>query len=298
LRRVDSTWTFAVSGNNNVGLALSPDGRRLAIGLNTDGSQDIWIKALPAGPLSRLTFDSTIEVRPRWSPDGRSVTYVSIGDPSALRQRRADGTGGAETLLQMDALFDGRWTADGKWLVVRAGGAGGGFRNIFAIRPGVDSAPREFLASAQADESAPTVSPDGRWMAYISDETGRDEIYIRPFPNVDDGKWQASVNGGQAPLWSHSGQELFYVDGSRNMVSVPVPAQGPSQLGTRQTLFRLPDGIYLGNQEYYTPFDLTPDDRHFVMARQVQRGTSRAASFILVENWFEEVRTKVGGKSR
>jgi Tol biopolymer transport system component/tRNA A-37 threonylcarbamoyl transferase component Bud32 len=296
VRRVDSAWTFTLPLNNNVGLALSPDGKRLAIGLSTDGNEDIWIKALPNGPLSRLTFDSTFEVRPQWTPDGRSVTYVSSRDGNTLQQRRADGTGGAETLLKMDQLLDGRWTADGKWLVVRAGGNGGGFRNIFAIQPGVDSAPQEFLGSAQADESAPAVSPNGRWLAYISDETGRDEIYIRPFPNVDDGKWQASVNGGQAPLWSHSGRELFYVDGSRNMIAVPVPAQGPSQLGTRQTLFRLPDDVYLGPQEYYTPFDITPDDRHFVMMRQVRAGSTRAASFILVENWFEEVKAKTGRK--
>ncbi|MDH5284073.1 MAG: serine/threonine-protein kinase [Gemmatimonadota bacterium] len=297
LERVDSTWTFSLSRvDNNPGWAVSPDGRRLAIGLSTDAGDDIWIKALPDGPLSRLTFDSTAEQRPRWTPDGKSVTYITRFPKTVLLQRRADGTGGTDSLLVMDALLDGRWTADGKWLVVRAGGAGGGLRNIFALRPGVDSVPREFLGSAQADESAPMVSPDGRWLAYVSDETGRDEIYIRPFPNVDDGKWQASVNGGQAPLWSHSGRELFYVDRDRNMVAVAVPAQGPSQLGARQVLFRLPEGAYLRDQEYYTPFDITPDDRRFIMARLVRAGSTEAASFIIVENWFDEVRAKLRGK--
>jgi len=297
LRRVDSAWSFTLARENgNVGLEVSPDGRRVAIGLSTDAGDDIWIKTLPDGPVSRLTFDTTAEQRPRWTPDGRSVTYISGFPNSLLLQRRADGTGGTDTLLALEALLEGRWTRDGKWLVVRTGGAGGGLRNILALRPGVDSAPREFLAAGQADESAPAVSPDGRWLAYVSDETGRDEVYIRPFPGVDAGKWQASVTGGQAPLWAHSGRELFYVDRDRNMVAVPVPAQGPSQLGARKTLFRLPDGIYLEQQENYTPFDITPDDRHFVMARQVQAGTRVDASFILVENWFEDVKARMRGR--
>ena len=102
-------------------------------------------------------------------------------------------------------LLEGAWSADGEWLVLRVGGNGPTkLRNILAFRPGVDSAPQELLASAQADESAPALSPDGKWLAYASDETGRNEVYIRPFPNVDDGKWQVSTNGGQAPLWAHS----------------------------------------------------------------------------------------------
>jgi len=298
LRRVDSAWTFSPSLGNKRG-PCAVAGRQAPghSGSTTDADQDIWIRRSPkAAVAAHLRLHP--EQRPRWTPDGRSVTYVSGFPNSLLLQRRADGTGGTDTLVAMDGLLDGRWTADGKWLVVRAGAGGGGFRNIFALRPGVDSVPREFLSSAQADESAPAVSSDGRWLAYVSDETGRDEIYIRPFPSADDGKWQASVNGGQAPLWSHSGRKLFYVDGSRNMIAVPVPAQGPSQLGARQTLFRLPDEVYLRNQEYYTPFDITPDDRHFVMLREVKAGSTQASSFILVENWFEEVRAKLRGKQQ
>ena len=241
--QVDSTWTFRHSlSNNNAGWALSPDGRRLAIGLFTSSGDDIWIKALPMGPLSRLTFDSTFEERPRWSPDGKFVTYIVDG-AFALRQRPADGTGREETLLTTKApLLEGFWSWDGQWLVVRTGGGAGGVgqRNIIALRPGVDSAPTELLATSGFDESAPALSPDGKWLAYASDETGRTEVYIRPFPNVDDGKWQVSSNGGQAPLWAHSGRELFYVDAERNMMVAPMPT-GPSQLGARVRLFKLRD---------------------------------------------------------
>jgi serine/threonine-protein kinase len=297
---VDSSWNFRLSiSNGNVGWSLSPDGRRIAIGLNTNSGDDIWIKELPAGPLSRLTFDSTAEQRPRWTPDGKSVTYIVDGAGS-LRQRAANGTGKEEVVLDTPGLnlLDGSWSKDGQWLLLRVGGnsATNKLRNILTFRPGVDSAPVELLSSSNADESAPALSPDGKWLAYTSDETGRNEVYIRPFPNVDDGKWQVSTNGAQAPLWAHSGRELFYVDAERNMMVVAVPAAGPSQLGARSRLFTLGNGLFLSNAEWYTPFDVSPDDKRFIMARQVTAGSEAQTTFILVENWFDEVKAKVGGK--
>jgi len=297
---IDTSWTFHLSlSNGNAGWALSPDGRWLAIGLNTNSGDDIWKKELPAGPLSRVTFDSSSEERPRWTPDGKSVTYTVDGS-STLRQRPADGTGQEKVLVTANTqLLEGSWSRDGKWLLLRVGGNGGAtvkLRNILIYQPGVDSSPRELLASAQADESAPELSPDGRWLAYVSDETGRDEVYIRPFPNVDAGKWQVSTDGAQAPLWAHSGRELFYVDAKRNMMMAPVPAAGPSQLGARVKLFTLDRDLYLNTQEYYTPFDISADDRRFIMARLVNPAQQGTTTFVLVENWFDEVKAKLAAR--
>ncbi len=100
-------------------------------------------------------------------------------------------------------------------------------------------------------------------------------MYIRPFPNVDDGKWQVSTSGAQAPLWAHSGRELFYVDADRNMMVVPVPAAGPSQMGARTKLFTLGNDILLHPNEWYTPFDISPDDKRFLMSRLVSAGARR-----------------------
>ncbi len=298
-RPVDSTWTFRLSrAGGNVGWALSPDGTRLAVGLNTDAGDDIWIKELPAGPLSRVTFDSANEARPRWTRDGRSVTYISQG--GELRQRRADGTGDTENPLApagrvKDPIREARWSPDGRWLVVRTGGAAAsqaGGRDILGLRPGIDSAPVPLVAQRDVDESAPALSPDGRWLAYESDETGRSEVYVRPFPATDSGKWQVSTNGGQAPLWAHSGRELFYVDAERNMVVAPVQGGAAPQFGARRTMFNLGEDLYLVSGEYYTPFDLSRDDQRFLMARALRRAES-TRSFLLVENWFEELKAKV-----
>jgi serine/threonine-protein kinase len=297
---IDSTWKFELSVSNlNNGWALSADGTQLAIGLNTRSGDDIWIKRMPAGPLSRLTFDSLPEQRPRFTPDGKSITYIVDG-VSLLRARRADGTGSERTLLSSGAeqVNEAFWSPDGTWIVARIGGLSGlrGPRNIYAWRPGVDSGPLPLLANPGYDESAPALSPDGRWIAYESDETGKNEVYIRPFPSVDDGKWQVSSNGGQAPLWAHSGKELFYVDGSRSMVAVPVTGGASITLGTGKMLFPLPASILLAPDEHYTPFDISPDDRRFIMVRERGEQPGDQVTVLLVENWFTEVKSKLGRK--
>ena len=296
---LDTSWSFRLSvAGGNEGWALSPDGTRLAIGLNTDAGDHIWIRQLPTGPLSRLTFDSLAQQRPRWTPDGKSVTYI-VPRTNSLNQRRADGTGTEQVLLRFPGnVTEGFWSHDGQWLVVRKGGNVGqaGGRDIFGLRRGADTTLVPLAANPGFDESAPALSPDGRWLAYESDETGKTEVYIRPFPNTEAGKWQVSTNGGQAPLWSHSGRELFFVDGARNMVVATV-AGGPTPgLGARRTLFRLGDDLYLSNAEHYTPFDISHDDTRFLMARRVTAAQQATPTFLLVENWFEELKARAGTK--
>jgi serine/threonine-protein kinase len=215
-----------------------------------------------------------------------------------LRRQRADGTGDTEIILRFTdpgSIDEVRSSPDGRWLVYRRGGAVGelGGRNIFGIRPGVDSAPVPLVAKPGVDESAAALSPDGKWLAYVSNETGRDEIYVRPFPATDSGKYQVSTNGGQAPLWAHSGRELFFVDAERNMVVAPVQGGATLQFGARRILFNLGDDLYLTSVEHYTPFDLSLDDQRFVMARVVRRAEAAERTFVLVENWFEELKAKV-----
>ncbi len=303
---VDSTWKFRmVAYGDNAGWALSPDGTRLAIGLSSGTDDDIWVKRLPAGPLSRVSIDSAAEFRPRWMPDGRSLSFTSTRTvagldapgvlPAHLYRRAADGTGSDSLLLSnahVSSIYEAAWSRDGQWLVLRAGGVvdQGGGRNISALRLGVDSTPAPLLASRQFDESAAALSPDGHWIAYQSDESGRFEIYLRPFPGVDAGKRQISVNGGIAPLWSRSGRELFYVNGNRDMVSVSV-APGPV-LSDGTVLFHLNDLLYLKPTENYTPFDVAADGR-FIMARRIATRAATLMPLIVAENWFGELTARM-----
>jgi len=286
---VDSTWTFRVTQfAGDYGWALSPDGSRLAIGLNTPGGDDIWVKPLPRGPATRVTYSAGAEYRPRWSPDGRSVTFVSA---AGLIRRRADGTG-QDSVLVHGRMDEGLVSPDGRWAVFRRGAssAASGGRDIFGLKLGVDTVPVPLLATPY-DEMAMVLSPDGHWMGYQSDETGRLEVFIRPFPNSGDQKVQVSSAGGTGPVWSRTGRELFYLRDDRTMMAVPVLPGPVLRLGEPRALFSLPERLMHLDARYYSPWDVGPDGR-FIMARAVGDGSASAMSLVVVENWFAELSRK------
>ncbi|HEX5819527.1 MAG TPA: protein kinase [Gemmatimonadales bacterium] len=292
---VDPDWSFAhIFNGGNAGWALSPDGTRLAVGRNTESGDDIWVKQLPAGPALRVTFDSGAEYRPRWMPDGRSLVFGALrAGARGLYRRNADGTG-ADQLLLAGEIYEAAVSRDGRWLVARAGGQIGaaGARNIGSMRLGTDTALAPLLAT-QYDESEIALSPDGRWLAYVSDETGRPEVFLRPFPEVDDAKFQVSLNGAQAPLWSRDGTELFYLGLDRALTAVGVAPRPDPKLGERRMLFKLDRDYYPPGREYYTPFDVAPDGR-FLMARRVRGREGSQAPLLLTTNWFSVLRQQLG----
>ena len=291
---VDSSETFRLTGfAGNQGWALSPDGSQLAIGLLTDAGDDIWVKSLPRGALQRVTFDPGSEYRPRWTPDGRSLVFGAfrVGG-NGLYQRRADGTG-ADSLLLEGSFDEGLWSPDGKWILYRSGAtsAAAGGRDIFGVRPGVDSVPMQLLRGSY-DEMAIALSPDGTWMAYQADETGRMEVFVRPFPDVESGKLQVSNGGGTGPLWSRDGSELFYVSADNVMVAVTVSSGDRLEVGEPRVLFSFPPELLQIPSQFYTPWDIGPDGR-FIMARSVTAATQIEAPLIVVENWFEELKARL-----
>jgi len=290
--RVDPDWRFD-PGDNNRGLSLSPDGTRLAVTILEDGNYDIWVKQLPRGPASRLTFDPAQDVRPRWTPDGSKVTFVSDrGGIAAVFVKRVTGTGAEEQVLAHDqrAFWEASYSPDGTWLLARSGGTLTlpGNRDMWALQVGVDSAASPLLVT-DFDEKAIALSPNGRWLAYESDETGRNEVYVRPFPNAEDGKWQVSTGGGVMPRWARSGRELFYFNGTDEMVVSEIRAGEEFEVGERRVLFQLPKDILFGQDEQYALYDVEPDGRHFVMFRAVEQRASRF-ELILVDHWQHDVR--------
>jgi dipeptidyl aminopeptidase/acylaminoacyl peptidase len=258
-----------------------------------ESGDDIWVKQLPAGPALRVTFDSLSEFRPRWMPDGRSLIFGSNRPPTGgLYRRNADGTG-TDQLLLAGNIYEAVVSPDGRWLVARAGGQIGqaGARDIGIMRLGVDTALTPLLAT-QYDESEIALSPDGRWIAYVSDETGRPEVFLRPFPEVDEAKFQVSLNGAQSPLWSRDGKELFYLGLDRTLTAVAIGARPDPKLGARQALFKLDRDVYPNGREYYAPFDVAADGR-FLMARRQRTRDGTQAPLLMTTNWFTALRQQL-----
>ena len=288
---VDTGWTFHLTSLlGNEGWALSPDDKRLAIGLSTSAGDAIWVKWLPNGALQRITYDTTPSYRPRWSADGRFVTFVGASAARGFAMHRADGTGSDSTLVR-GGFDEGIVTANGKWYLLRRGafGAQAGGRDILSFRPGVDSVAQPLIATP-FDEEAVMPSPDGHWVAYQSDETGKTQVFVRPFPNVNAGKQQVSRDGGRAPLWSRDGTKLYYLRGDNMMMVVRVTAGATLGLSEPQALFRVPTSMTgVGFEDfsaYYTPWDITRDGR-FIMARSLSGASvGQPATIIVVENWL------------
>jgi len=270
-------------------IALSPDGRRLAVGTGFGAEPQLWIKSLDTGPLTKLTFEGSLNRRPTWTADGQAVTFISDrGNNRDLYVKRADGVGAAKPVLDLAVHVDeGFWSPLGDWLIYRTGISGGEGRDIFAWRSGPDSVTVPVAADPGFDEQSPALSPDGRWLAYVSDESGRWEVYVRPFPEVNAGRWQISVEGGGAPAWSHSGRELFYRSGQGLMAVavVTTPTFTPVQ---QKVLFSLAEYFVSGTRSGY---DMTADDQRFVMIRDEEAQVE--GDLVIVQNFFEELKQRV-----
>ncbi len=286
-QEIDPGWT----GGYIYFPALSPDGTRLAVSMERQDytGRHIWIKTLDRGPLSRLTFEGATNQPPAWTPDGRAVTFGSTqAGQYDIWEKRADGTGSAILLLDLEGGYHiggVSWSADGRWLIFRMTTQDGN-RDVYAIWPGVDSLAVP-LVTTEFDEISPALSPDGQWLAYASDESGRFEVYVRPFPNAGAARWQVSTAGGADPLWAHNGRELFYRNAERELVAVEVATRPTFAAGTERVLFSVA-GYQLGPMNH--SYAVSPDDQRFVMLEPVEG----RRELVLVLNWFEEMRQRVG----
>ena len=162
-----------------------------------------------------------------------------------------------------------------------------------------DTATVPLIASPAFSETSPALSPDGRWLAYTSDESGRDEVYVRPYPNVDAGRWQVSQAGGSSPHWSHTGRELFYHNGAKALVAVAVVPGVTFTLGAQVTLFTTSGFTSsTGGSTTYLYYDVAPDDKRFVFFRKLtENGAVKVDPLVQVVNWGVEVRAKLKGKT-
>ena len=258
-----------------------------------DDEEHLWIKQLDRGPLSQLSYTATRNYRPAWSADGLAVAFVSIrGDNRNLYVGRTDGSAQVELLLEgKPAINEVHFSPDGRWLVYRSGsGSTGQGRDLYAVRVGADGAPVPLVAT-EFEETSPAVSPNGRWLAYVSNRTGQYEVYVRPFPNPGNMRWPVSVDGGVEPVWAHSGRELFYKSGG-NLMSARVLPDTTFVIGERRVLFSIQG--YSAPYNQHQLYDVTPDDQRFVMIRVAGGKGDNDTELIVVENFFEELKAKVG----
>ena len=263
--------------------SLSPDGSKLAAEIGVSGTTfNIWVFDLARrGIRTRLTFSSNIDAAPSWSPDGKTIAFASNQNGEFhLYQKAADGTGSTLPLVVDNAgENESSFSSDGRYLIFRRlAWTPGSHAEIWALPLFGDRKAFPVVQSPQFDLTAPALSPDGKWLAYTSHETGRPEIYVVPFGHGS-GKWEVSTDSGMLPRWRHDGRELFYLSLDNKIMSAEISEQGASLvIGKVAPLFQVnPSSIV------HWPYDVSADGKKFVV---ITRGAQQSsAPLTLVVNW-------------
>lgn len=275
---------------------LSPDGHRLTAW--TQGDRNVWVYDQTRGTLSRLTSEAR-NARAIWTSDGARITYGSAtGGNENIFWRPADGTGQPERLATSDFLqYAATWSPDGQVLAFVESRPDTG-HDIWRLPIRGDRRP-EIIVQTRFNEAYPDFSPDGHWLAYASDESGRSEVYVQPYPGPG-ARQQVSTEGGTGPAWSRDGRELFYTTTQTaggqavftKMMAVPIGLRPTFTAGVPRLLFQGKYGASAGIRSY----DVAADGRRFLMVQQKERLPVSAAEMILVLHWFDELNARVPAK--
>jgi serine/threonine-protein kinase len=277
---------------------LSPDGQRVAVDIR-DQENDIWIFDLKRPTLTKLTFNPGPDSWPIWTPDGRRVVFGStrgVGAQQNLFWQPADGTGTAERLTTSANIQQPHsFSPDGRSLVVYEL-VPSSFSDLTLLPIGslsekpptgkLDTQPLVYTAAA---ENAGEISPDGHFVAYHSNESGQPQVYVRPFPEVNKGRWQISTEGGTRPAWGPDRRELFYMNPDGAMMAVPVQTTPTFSAGNPTKLF---EGQWFRGQSGRT-YDVAKDGRFLMIKDAVTNEQGSAATMTVVVNWVEELKQKL-----
>ena len=298
---------------NYVGLDLAPDGKRVAAHRHDEDGGDIWMMDLARSTTSRFTFNASQEnSSPIWSPDGTRTVYGSIRDGKwGLYQKLANNSRTEERLVESDApTLPMSWSPDGNLIVYEVFDPRTGSPDLWVVplsddRPSAGSGRPEpvegrkpfALLHTPFAESHGQVSPDGKWLAYYSNETGANEIYVQPFPGGA-GKWQISTNGGVFPRWRHDGRELFYMsqNSGGKLMAVDIRSNGSMfDSGTPKELFdspyvAVPHNTATGASSFHT-FAVSADGQRFLIPHSPSGdNASQAMPIAVVQNWAAGLR--------
>jgi serine/threonine-protein kinase len=280
---------------------LSPDDARLAVAV-ADQEHDIWMWDLKrGGTLGRLTTDPSADGHPIWTPDGQRIVFASLRSGEYnLYAQAADGTGRVERLTAgPDRHIPAFVSPDGAGILGTRIAMQG---DIVWFKRGATSSAQDAAAGASpwrveplidtnTIEFSPDVSPDGRYVAYQSQEAGQGQVVVRPLPQVNDGRWQVSTNGGARPRWGRNGRELFYLDEANRLTAVQVRTSGRAFVrDSPKTVLETP---YARPFENAHPYDVSADGQRFLMIKEDPTAAGARGGLIVVLNWTEELKAKV-----
>jgi serine/threonine protein kinase/Tol biopolymer transport system component len=282
------------------GLRISPDGNRVALSIGDNGSQDIHILDLIHGFPKKITSGTEYDLFPLWSFDSKRIYYSSNRNNTAgaIYCKAASGTGEAERLSfpGNQYLYPVSWSHNGKNMILLKYLALDRFDiSILSMEEPHELKP--LLHDDKHNEFQPQISPDGRWIAYVSTEEGLEDIYIRSFPEIDKVKEKFSTKGGLCPLWSKDGQELFYRKGN-SVIAVVIETAPTLRPGESEELFSGPyvSPIIKGGEISSNPWDIHPDNQRFLMIKEAGAAASGAAGprkINIILNWFEELKQRI-----
>jgi eukaryotic-like serine/threonine-protein kinase len=263
------------AGEAGSDVRISPDGKRL---LGDHLSGGLWVLEFATGVSTRLGFGAA-HMSPVWSPDGKDVAWFS---PGGIYREAVNGAGKKQLLLKSDVLsFPKSWSPDGRYLIYADVSPATGSADLFALAVAGDQG-QLVLAATPANEGQGEFSPDGRWVAYTSNESGLSEIYVIPFPPTPNGgRWMVSRGGGVQPRWRRDGRELFYISPDWTMTAVPVSTAPIFQAGIPEALFRT-DMVDTGIRTGPMSWDIAPDGKRFLIISDRSQETS---SLNVILNW-------------
>ena len=283
------TGTFGEPGQDR-GLRLSPDAMHAA-GRDAapTANGDIWLLDFARGVRTRLTFRQSRGSYPVWSPDGARIVFAAGSTPmDTLYEKAASGAGEEKELLKTpgEAKFPTSWSRDGRFLLYYTTGTPKTGADIWVLS--LEGSPKPtLLLGTPFQEGYPSFSPDGRWIAYLSNESGRNEIYVRPFaasgPSLGDGKWQVSKDGAAGlPKWRGDGKEILFMGPNGAMMAVDVNGSGPAfQMGTPKQLFAVQAG---------TGWDVTADGARFLITVEPGQSQNTQTPITVVLNWQADLK--------
>jgi Tol biopolymer transport system component len=271
--------------------ALAPDGQRVAVSRIVDGNFDVWLMEVGRGVANRYTFDAALDATPIWSPDGSRLVFSSTrkGATGDLYEKPADGaTDEQPFFVNTQDKWPHDWSRDGRFILYAVTADPKSGWDLWALPLTGERKPFPVVQTS-FEEFGGQFSPDGRWIAYASNESGRSEIYVRPFPGPG-GKWQVSTAGGAQPRWRRDGKELFYVAPDNRLMAVPLGFAADARavdVGAPVALFptRLASGAGIGSVGSFATaqYDIATDGR-FLMNVAVEEAT--APPITIVQNWL------------